>query len=286
MQVSNPFTSPRFPAEIGALGAVIKREWIIFIRYPSWIIALIIWPIIFPAIYIVTARALAGPDNIGMAAFTQNTGSADYIGFLVVGTTIWMWQNIVLWDVGFSLRREQMRGTLESNWLSPSWRFSYLLGNSAVQFVTVFLFILATVLEFWLFFGVQFNGNPLLILLIFLVSIPPIYGIGISFASLVINIREANAFVFLVRGLVMVFCGVSYPLSILPGWMQSVAQWLPQSYIIRALREASLNGAGFSELAPDILKLLGFGLFWVTAGYLIFKYMERRARSTGAIGQY
>ena len=80
--------------------------------------------------YILTARALSGPDGSGLAVFMKTTGASDFIGYIVIGTTVWMWQNIVLWDVGFSLRNEQMRGTLESNWLSPTWRFSYLLGHT------------------------------------------------------------------------------------------------------------------------------------------------------------
>ena len=50
-------------AEIRALLAVVRREWIIFRRYPSWIVALILWPVIFPMVYIFTARSLAGPDG-------------------------------------------------------------------------------------------------------------------------------------------------------------------------------------------------------------------------------
>ena len=40
-----------------------------------------------------------------------------------------MWLNLTLWSVGFSLREEQMRGTLESNWLCPVWRISIVLGR-------------------------------------------------------------------------------------------------------------------------------------------------------------
>jgi hypothetical protein len=29
-----------------------------------------------------------------------------------------------------------------------------------------------------------------------------------------------------------------------------------------------------------------FGVFWVVVGYSLFNRMERRARKTGAIGQY
>src|SRR3974377_2293573 len=134
-------------AELSALRAVVRREWTIFRRYPSWIIALFIWPIIFPMAYILSSQALAGPNNGGLLIFQHNAGTTDVIGYIVIGTIIWMWQNVVLWNVGFSLREEQLRGTLESNWLSPSWRFSLLLGNSAVQMVTMLIFIAVSLLE-------------------------------------------------------------------------------------------------------------------------------------------
>jgi ABC-2 type transport system permease protein len=273
-------------AEINALKAVVRREWTIFLRYPSWFIALIIWPFIFPAAYILGGRALAGPDGSGLILFKQAAGINDFLGYIAVGTTIWMWQNIVLWNVGFALREEQLRGTLESDWLSPTWRFSFLLGSSMTQMISMLIFLAVAAAEFSLIYGVRYHGNPLLILLILVASVPSIYGLGFAFASLVITAKEANAFVFLVRGLVMIFCGITYPLSVLPGWMQIIARWMPPTYIIHGMREAALNGAGFSALLPDLGALFAFGVFWLAAGYLLFNWMERRARQTGAIGQY
>ena len=277
---------PGLGSDLRALFAIVRREWTIFKRYPSWIIALFIWPLIFPMMYILTARALAGPDGNGLSVFMQMTGASDFIGYIVIGTTVWMWQNIVLWDVGFSLRNEQMRGTLESNWLSPTWRFSYLLGQTGPQIVSMFMFIAVTALEFGLLFGVRLNGSVWMILLMMLAAIPSIYGLGFAFASLVITVKEANAFVFLMRGLVIIFCGITFPIILLPGWMQSIAKWLPQTYLIHGMRAAAFSNAGVPELLPDLLPLLGFGAFWLVIGYFTFLWMERRARRTGAIGQY
>jgi ABC-2 type transport system permease protein len=266
--------------------AVARKEWLIFLRYPSWFIALVIWPVIFPAAYILGGRALAGPDGSGLALFIKATGSTDFLGYIAIGTTIWMWQNMILWDVGFALRNEQWRGTLESNWLSPTWRFSFLLGNSLTQFFTMLIFLLVTAVEFALVFGVRLHGSLWLVLLMMLAAIPSIYGIGIAFASLVITVKEANTFVFLVRGLVMIFCGITFPISVLPGWMESVAKWLPPTYIIHGMRAAFLGGADFQALLPDLTALVIFGVIWLAIGYLLFNWMERRARQTGAIGQY
>jgi ABC-2 type transport system permease protein len=277
---------PGFLSDLRAFWAVVRREWTIFRRYPSWIIALLIWPLIFPMLYILTARALSGPDGSGLAVFMKTTGASDFIGYIVIGTTVWMWQNIVLWDVGFSLRNEQLRGTLESNWLSPTWRFSYLLGHTGPQLISMLMFITITALEFGLLFHVRLNGSVWMILLTMLTAIPSIYGLGFAFASLVITVKEANAFVFLIRGLVMIFCGITFPISLLPAWMQSIAMWLPQSYLIHGMRAAAFSNAGIPELLPDLVPLLAFGTFWLIVGYFTFLWMERRARRTGAIGQY
>jgi ABC-2 type transport system permease protein len=273
-------------AEARSLAAVIHKEWLNFIRYPSWIIALFVWPVIFPAAYILGARALAGPQGSGLQVFLKMAGTSDYMGYIVVGTTIWMWQNIVLWNVGLALRNEQLRGTLESNWLTPTGRFSYLLGSGITQFFVMLVFLTISVLEFGLVFGVRLHGDPWLVLLVFLAGIPSIYGLGFTFASLVITAKEANAFVYLVRGAVMIFCGITYPISLLPGWMRGVADWLPQTYIIHGMRTAILTEASFASLQSDLLHLLAFGLIWLAIGYTLFNWMERRARQTGAIGQY
>jgi ABC-2 type transport system permease protein len=277
---------PGILSDVRAFGAVLLREWRIFMRYPSWMIALFIWPLIFPMMYILTGRALSGPDGSGLEVFTQATGATDFIGYIVIGTTVWMWQNIVLWDVGFSLRNEQMRGTLESNWLSPTWRFSYLLGHTGPQIVSMLMFIGITALEFGLFFGVKLHGSVWMILLVMLAAVPSIYGLGFAFASLVITVKEANAFVFLIRGLVMIFCGITFPISLLPEWMQSFAMWLPPTYLIHGMRAAAFSNAGVTELLPDLIPLTLFGVFWLILGYIAFVWMERRARRTGAIGQY
>jgi ABC-2 type transport system permease protein len=284
--VTRSLARPGAGADLRSLWAVVRKEWLIFIRYPSWVIALFVWPVIFPLGYILTARALSGVDGSGLAQFQANTGLSDYVGYIAIGTTIWMWQNVVLWNVGFSLRNEQLRGTLESNWLSPAWRFAYLLGSTFPQLFAMLLFLTVSALEYIFLFGVEFQGSLWLAILVILAAIPSIYGLGFAFASLVITAKEANAFVFLVRGIVMIFCGITFPVSLLPAWMQSLAQWLPQTYTIHAMRSAALSNAGMDAISHDLLMMLLFGLFWLAAGYILFNWMERRARRTGAIGQY
>src|SRR5262245_18563093 len=276
-----------FGSELRALLAIARKEWMIFRRYPSWVLAFFIWPVLFPFGYIFSAKALSGPGGSALPEFARLTGTSDYVAFIVVGSTLWMWLNMTLWDVGMQLRSEQMRGTLESNWLCPIWRISLMLGGSITKLATSVVFLAIAAVEFRLIFGVQLtNGNVALLLLIFLLVIPIIYGIGMAFASLVLRFKEANAMVFLVRGIFMIFCGISYPIAVLPGWMQSVAAVLPLTYAIRDIRAIALANATLADILPDLGVLAAFALAMPILGYLAFHLVERRSRRTGELGQY
>jgi ABC-2 type transport system permease protein len=284
---SATLTHRTFGSELRALLVIAQKEWRIFRRYPSWIVAFLIWPVLFPFGYILTARALAGPDGAGLAAFSERAGTTDYISFIVIGTIVYMWFNITLWDVGLHLRNEQMRGTLESNWLCPVWRMSIMIGSSITKLGTALFFVLITVVEFQLFFGIQLlRGNIALLLLVLPLLILCIYGIGIAFGSLVLRFQEANALVFLVRGIVAIFCGMTFPLAVLPDWMQTIAAWVPFTYAMQAIRAVCLSNASFADIAPDVLRLAVFALVLPALGALAFHYTERRARRTGSLGQY
>ncbi|MBN1877767.1 MAG: ABC transporter permease, partial [Anaerolineae bacterium] len=204
-----------FFSDVRALLATARKEWIVFRRYPTWIVAFIIWPLLGPLMFIFAAKSMSGPDGAGLATFSALSGTTDYVSYVILGTAIWTWLNITLWDVGFSLRGEQMRGTLESNWLCPVWRLSLMLGASLTKMLTSTLFLAITVIETWLAFGIwMLQGNMALILLFLVLVMPSIYGIGLAFASLVIRFREANTMVFFVRGIFMIFCGMTYPLEV------------------------------------------------------------------------
>ncbi|MBI4927432.1 MAG: ABC transporter permease [Anaerolineae bacterium] len=281
-----PLSKSGFIAQVRAFAAVMWREWFHFVRYPTWIIAFIIWPILFPAVYILGAFSLAGPTGAGIDVFLKTAGTTNFLGYIVVGTTVWMWINTMLWNVGFALREEMMRGTLESNWMSPTSRFYFLIGTGPVHAATMVMFLICTIVEFKLIFNLDFNANLLSLLVVIITALPALYGMGFTFASVVISARESQNFVFLIRGIVMIFCGITYPLSVMPGWMQSIANWIPPTVMIRVGRAAALNHATIPELAPDLFLLLLHGAFWMLFGYLAFVMIERRARRKGSLGQY
>lgn len=102
-----------------------------------------------------------------------------------------------------------------------------------------------------------------------LVSIFGVFGVDLTF---VMN---------LVYTLLLLFCGVNFPITLLPSYFQTIAQLLPLTHgllAIRALVAGETAGVA-TQLGLEALIGLGYGL----SGYLLFRYAEYRARVRGAL---
>ncbi len=269
-----------------AISAVFKKELKIFLRYPSWFISMLIWPIIFPFGYLFTAKALSGVDGQSLTAFSNISGTSDYISFMLIGTTMWMMMNSMLWSFGTSLRTEQIRGTLESNWLCPVPKITILLGHSLREIFSTVIFLIITAIELKLIYNFKFIGSPLLSFLIIIISIPSIYGIGFIFASLVMWQKETNSTVFLVRGIMSIFCGITYPLTVLPNWMGNISKVIPLTHSISALRSVISTGATLVDIKNQIYYLIFSGIILMALGFLAFNFTQRKVKESGSLGHF
>ncbi|MDI6618732.1 MAG: ABC transporter permease [Clostridiales bacterium] len=266
--------------------AVAKKELAQMTRYPTWIIQFIVWPLIFPLIYILSAVGMAGPQKSGLAAFDSVAGTRNYMGFIVIGTMVWMWVNTVMWNFGTFLRDEQMRGTLESNWLCPIKKVDFLIGGASFSMIVSVLLTLVSVIEYRFVYGIHFTGSVLSWILSFSVMIPGVYGLGTMFASLVLWVKETGAAVQLVRGSIMILCGITFPAAIMPGWMQFIAKFMPFTFGISATRTIMINGGSILDALADMLICLGEGFIYMIIGRLCFTAVENKVRNSGSLERF
>lgn len=102
-----------------------------------------------------------------------------------------------------------------------------------------------------------------------LVSIFGVFGVDLTF---VMN---------LVYTLLLLFCGVNFPITLLPTYFQAIAQLLPLTHGLIAIRTlvAGETVGVVTQLGLEALIGLGYGL----SGYFLFRYAEYRARVRGTL---
>ena len=280
-------SAPMLAGDLRAFGAAALKEWRLLRRYPSLFVGFLFWPIALPLAYVFQARGFAGDSQAALDAFAERAGTTEVAGFLFLGWAAYMWISMVLWGPGTALRTEQVRGSLEALFLTPVSRLVILFGpvlSQVVWAIWMFSIVAATMT---LVFGVELAvASALRALAVILIAVPALYGLGALFAAVVLRFGEVSALVQGVRGLFTVFCGMSFPIVVLPEWGRAVALALPPTYLIGDLRHVLLSGVGLVELIPDLAVLLSLGLLLCGLAVVAFRRTERYARRGGSLAQY
>ncbi|HKW78044.1 MAG TPA: ABC transporter permease [Candidatus Limnocylindria bacterium] len=256
-------------------------------RYPTWFLGSLFWPILLPATYVLQGRAFSGGDARAIEAFRGVAGTTDVAGFVFVGWALYMWLSIVLWGPGTSLRNEQIRGTLEALFVTPASRLVILFGPPAAYLALAGFQFVVMVTAMRVLFGVELTLPAVArALVVILLTVPAMYGIGALFATLTLRSGEIGSVVQFVRGFFSLFCGITYPIVVLPDWARAIAQVLPPTYFVADARAVLLAGAALGDLMADLGALVALGLVVCAGAAAAFAFVERAARRSGSLARY
>jgi len=257
-------------------------------RYPIAFIAMFaqIFLIVFMFIF---ATAAFSPSGSGFS------GQRQLAGVMIYGLVTNLILSFTLWEVGFSLREEQVRGTLESLYLSPADKFANLVSRIFVVLTwTGAMCVLAIVVVGLVVGGLPFE-NVLMAAVVLIFTTSGFLGMGFIFAGITIKLKEtAQLLVNFFQFFFMIFSAQFFPFaalrSISPAIVDYVSALLPVSYCVDAFRSLLIGlPSGYPELAPlnvEIAVVVLFGLISPVVGYLIYKRAERSARRQGNLGEY
>ena len=277
-----------FLGDLRAFGAAARKELRITRRYPTLMFGMFFWPILLPAVYVVQAQAFSGNgDPRTIAAFAERAGTSQVAGFVFIGWAMYMWLSQVLWGPGLALRTEQLRGSLEAVFLTPSSRLVALFGPSTAALAPSMANLAIMAVAARVIFGVDLAPEALArAAVVIVLTIPAMYGIGSLFASAILRFGEVGGVVQLVRGIFTLACGVTFPLVMLPDWARAVALTLPPTYFVADLRRILLAGASLADVWTDLLVLAVLGAIVCGLSVWAFKITELSARRVGMLGRY
>jgi ABC-2 type transport system permease protein len=163
-----------------------------------------------------------------------------------------------------SFLRERVAGTLERLMASPISRgelvVGYILGFGIFAMLQAILVVLAAVLAL----RIHYTGSLAWVFVVVAVLTLAAVNLGIFLSTYARTELQAVQFIPLVVVPQAIFCGLIWPVSALPGWMQPVSRVFPMTYAIAALRDVMLKGQGLGNGAVglNILAVLGFAVLF------------------------
>lgn len=222
------------------------------------------------------AETVTGQQNIDVARFTL---------FLLLGTLVWHFLSIIFDAVSEVIAWERWEGTIEYTLMAPVRRWVHLVGQS--MFAVFYSLLTTTVMgiAMTLFFEIDLSKANLLGALLVLVSgSASLIGLGIVASVLPLLYPERGAqMTHIIQAFFLLTSGVYYPITVLPAWMQKVAQVSPVTYVLDGIRAAVMDGTGTLDLWRYIVPLFALALVTLPIGIWVFVQAERYAKRTGKL---
>lgn len=257
-----------------------KKTVVEFSRYPVSFVATFAQTLMILAMFMLAAIVFMGSE----------AGLSDLAGIMVYGFILNMFLIFVLWEIGFSIREEQYRGTLESLYLSPANKFSNLISRVfAIGSWTVVMVIAALAIVNYYVGGLPANDVMLALFVLFF-SITGILGIGFVVSAIVLRLKEsAELLVSVLQFFFMIFCAMFFPFYALPDEILNyVTRWIPLSYGVDSFRSILVGQTPelIANVGIEIVIVVLFGILSPLIGYFLYKYNERKARLEGSLAEY
>jgi ABC-2 type transport system permease protein len=211
----------------------------------------------------------------------------DYFSFVLIGIAFLGYFSTGLSSFASSLRHSQTTGTLEAMLTTPTSLSAIILASSWWDYLvtTVRVLVYLAVGVLLLRADIQ-NGNYPAALLIIVLTVVTASSLGIIAASFIMVTKRGDPIQWGVSALNGLLGGVYYPVAILPAGLAWLARLLPITYSLHAMRLALLNGASWSQLAPDILALVIFSIVLLPLSLTVFRYAVHRAKVEGSLTHY
>jgi ABC-2 type transport system permease protein len=280
-------------ASLEVVWTVFKARLRIISRYRGAILLESFIPIFFAGLPIFLGIAVAGSEEQAAQNFFDNTqlagqGTNEYRLYVLLGSSTFMVVSLMLWLIGYWVRREQETGTLESLYLAPAKRLHILTGVTSYTLVrSLSAFGIALAIGS-LVFGVNpLSGNILAALGFLALGLPALWGISFLFGAFVMRIKEANAVIQLVQWILAFLMGVYFPVTMFPPVLRGFAMAFPPTLMNDAVRSTLLNISSIYGPWYVVLALM-FMAAWIVPllGYEAFTVMERRIKRDQGVGQF
>ena len=284
---------PGWRASLAVVWTVFVARLKIISRYKGVIVLESLLPVFFAGMPIFLGIAVAGSEEAAAENFCQNTnaacaGALDYRLYMLVGSATFMVVSLMLWLIGYWVRREQETGTLESIYLAPAKRLHVLSGVTSYTLVrSLSAFALALLIGSLLFGVNPLTGNLLPALGLLALGIPALWGISFVFGAFIMRIKEANAVIQMAQWVLAFLMGIYFPVTLFPGALRWVAMAFPPTLLNDAVRSTLLNITSIYGPWYVVLALM-FMAAWIVPllGYEIFARTERRIQKGEGVGQY
>lgn len=250
------------------------KQWIMWRKSP----ADLAWVFVYPFI---------GLLSIGFfVSFLVGSGApADTFLFAFAGIIIWNSYDISQRAITYGITFEIWSDSLKHFFSTTSEQNDYILGNAlfglATSLLALFLVAIAGLFAFG--FNVFSAGIYIVLASLSVFVFATAIGLTINYFIITKSVKYMSL-IWMSTGVIMIFSGVYYPVSVLPETARLVSYLLPSTHAIESIRYATASNAAAAGLSSLLSFVLAGAYFAV--GYLAFGRGIKKGKKLGRIARH
>lgn len=192
-----------------------------------------------------------GPSPVTIEAQPVQTLNISYMDFLLPGIIAMSIMNSGVIGLSTTFVTFRERGILRRIKVTPFPLPSFITARVISQLIVAVPQALILYLIAHLLFGVDIQGNILLVLLSIFIGSLAFLAMGFAVSSIAPNVETAASYSNLITFPMLFFAGVFFSVDQAPAWLQPIMKVLPLRYLVDALREVMMRGKGLSAIWMD-----------------------------------
>jgi ABC-2 type transport system permease protein len=260
-----------------AMWGIMRRDAILFVSYRTQLVSQFVGPLFAITLFYYISRLLA------VKAFHSPGG---YFGYVIVGLVIVEILTISLGIMPGSVRQELVSGTIERFLVCAHGPVNGILGTMLFPlgnalFSGVLTLVLATVI-----FGLPLAATSFLAIPVALLGVIAFIPFALFLVAVVMAFKQvAAASQFIVSGIAIVG-GLYFPIALLPGWIRWASEVQPFTPATDLMRHLLVNAPLVHPAGVELLKLVGFSVVLLPAGFALLHASIRYGQRSGTIAEY
>lgn len=216
----------------------------------------------------VLEKILAGETDAHYARETVTGRSIDYVDWLIPGVLGMNMMFSCLFGVGYVIVRYRKNGFLKRLNATPLKAFEFIAAQVTSRLLLIMSITLIVFLGTRFTIGFYMAGSYWLLLMDAVLGAACMISLGLLVAARVASEELAGGLLNLASWPMMFLSGVWFSLEGAPWWIQDFAAIFPLTQMLTGARKIMLDGAGITDIWPQILSMacmtalfLGFGSF-------------------------
>jgi ABC-2 type transport system permease protein len=217
-------------------------------------------------------RAAGRADPVSTADEILREPGSRYIDFLVPGLVGLGIMSNTLWGLGFSIVDSRRRKLTKRLIATPMSRTYYLLSYLMWRMIVLVIEVGVPIGFGALAFGVPMRGSFLDLAILCVLASLAFSALALLIASRARTIEAVSGLMNLAQVPMWILSGVFFSAQRFPDVVQPFISALPLTALIDALRAHMLQGAGLSELAPQLAVLGAWLVVCFTLALKLFRW--------------